>query len=84
LPEKAHLKFGGHIMSVVKIVKIVGQSSEGFAAAAQAAVEEACLSIRNVKSFQVDQLSGEVEDGKISNYRASVEIAFVVDRNGGN
>ena len=69
-------------MSVVKVVKVVGQSSESFAAAAQAAVEEAALSIRNIKSFQVDQLSGEVADGKISNYRAAVEIAFIVDRSG--
>ena len=69
-------------MSVVKVVKIIGQSKESFAKAAEAAVEEAAQSIRNVKSFQVEQLSGEVADGKISNYRAAVEIAFVVERNG--
>lgn len=68
-------------MSVVKIVKIVGQSSESFAKAAEAAVEEAAQTIRGIKSFQVDELSGEVADGKISNYRAAVEIAFLVDRN---
>lgn len=68
-------------MSVVKIVHLVGQSNESFAKAADAAVTEAALTIRNIKSFQVDQLSGEVTDGKISNYRASVQIAFVVDRN---
>lgn len=67
-------------MSVVKIVHLVGQSSESFAHAADEAVKEAALTIRNIKSFQVDQLSGEVEDGKIANYRASIQIAFVVDR----
>jgi flavin-binding protein dodecin len=67
-------------MSVVKVVKIVGQSSESFAKAAEAAVEEAAQTIRGIKSFQVDELSGEVADGKISNYRAAVEIAFLVDR----
>ena len=69
-------------MSVVKVVKIIGQSTESFAKAAEAAVEDASQSIRNVKSFQVEQLSGEVSDGKISNYRAAVEIAFVVERSG--
>lgn len=69
-------------MSVVKVVKIIGQSSESFAKAADAAVEEAAQTIRNVKSFQVEQLSGEVADGKISNYRAAVEIAFLVERSG--
>lgn len=67
-------------MSVVKIVHLVGQSPESFAKAADSAVAEAAQTIRNIKSFQVDQLSGEVGDGKIVNYRASVQIAFVVDR----
>lgn len=66
-------------MSVVKVVKIIGQSNESFARAAEAAVSEACKTLRNVKSFHVETLSGEVADGKISNYRATVEIAFVVD-----
>ena len=69
-------------MSVVKVVKIVGQSSESFAKAAEAAVEEAASTIRNIKSFQIDQLSGEVADGKISQYRAAVEIAFLVEKGG--
>ena len=69
-------------MSVVKIVHLVSQSSESFAKAADEAVKEAAMTIRNIKSFQVDQLSGEVEDGKIVNYRASVQIAFVVERGG--
>jgi flavin-binding protein dodecin len=68
-------------MSVVKVIKLVGQSEESFAKAAEAAVEEATKTIRNVKSFQVDELSGEIADGKITKYRASVEIAFVIDRN---
>ena len=68
-------------MSVVKVVKIIGQSNESFDKAAEAAVAEASQTLRNVKSFQVEELSGEVTDGKITNYRAAVEIAFVIDRN---
>lgn len=67
-------------MSVVKIIQIIGQSPESFAKAADAAVQEASESVRNIKSFQIEQLSGEVENGKISNYRASVQIAFVVEK----
>ena len=71
-------------MSVVKVITLVGQSPDSFAKAAEAAISEASRTIRNIKSFQVDQLSGEVNDGKIANYRASVQIAFVVDRNDGS
>ena len=71
-------------MSVVKVITLVGQSPDSFARAAEAAINEASRTIRNIKSFQVDQLSGEVADGKITNYRASVQIAFVGDRNDGS
>jgi flavin-binding protein dodecin len=67
-------------MSVVKIVHLVGQSPTSFAQAAEAAVTEAARTIRNIKSFQVDQLSGDVVDGRIANYRASVQIAFMVEQ----
>lgn len=69
-------------MSVVKILHLVGQSPESFAKAADEAVSEAARTIRNIKSFEIDNLSGEVTDGKIAMYRASVKIAFVVDRSG--
>ena len=67
-------------MSVVKIVHIIGQSPNSFDEAVKSAVEETTQRVRNVKSFQVDELSGEVgDDGKVANYRASVKIAFVVE-----
>ena len=67
-------------MSVVKIVQIIGQSPNSFDEAVKSAVEETTKSVRNVKSFQVDEMSGEVgDDGKVSKYRASVKIAFVVE-----
>ena len=67
-------------MSVVKVVKIIGQSNESFDKAAEAAINEASQTLRNVKSFHIQELSGEVGDGKITKYRATVEIAFVIDR----
>ena len=67
-------------MSVVKVVQIIGQSSDSFDEAVKNAIAETTRTVRNVKSFQVDELSGEVgPDGKVAKYRASVKIAFVVD-----
>ena len=67
-------------MSVVKIIQIIGQSPNSFDEAVKSAVEETTKTVRNVKSFQVDEMSGEVgDDGKVSRYRVSVKIAFVVD-----
>lgn len=66
-------------MSVVKIIKVIGQSDNSFDEAVKNAVKEATLNLRNVKSFQVDEMSGEISDGNITKYRAAVEIAFVVE-----
>jgi len=67
-------------MSVVKVVHIIGQSPNSFDEAVKNAVHETSRTVRNVKSFQVDEMSGEVgDDGQVANYRASVKIAFVVE-----
>ena len=66
-------------MSVVKIIKVIGQSENSFDEAVKNAVKEATVNLRNVKSFQVDEMSGEISDGNVTKYRASVEIAFVVE-----
>ncbi len=67
-------------MSVVKIIKIIGQSPTSFDEAVVSAVETTTKTVRNVKSFRVDEMSGEVgEDGKVEKYRVSLEIAFVIE-----
>ena len=67
-------------MSVVKIIQIIGQSTESFDDAVKSAVEQTTKTVRNVKSFQVDEMSGEVgADGKVEKYRVSVQLAFVVE-----
>ena len=67
-------------MSVVKVIKIIGQSPTSFDEAVKSAIETTTKTVRNVKSFEVDSMSGEVgEDGKVSKYRVSLQIAFVID-----
>lgn len=67
-------------MSVVKVIKIIGQSTDSFDEAVKSAVETTTKTVRNVKSFRVDDMSGEVgADGKVENYRVSLEIAFVIE-----
>ena len=66
-------------MSVVKIIKVIGQSENSFDEAVKNAVKEATRNLRNVKSFQVQEMSGEISDGNVTKFRAAVEIAFVVE-----
>jgi flavin-binding protein dodecin len=65
---------------VAKVVTIIGSSPESFAKAADAAVQEAARTIRNVTGADVVSMSAVVEGGGISEYRTTVNIAFGVER----
>jgi dodecin len=65
---------------VAKVVTIIGSSSESFAKAADAAVQEAARTLRGITGADVISMSAEVENDHISVYRTTVNIAFAVER----
>ncbi len=67
---------------VAKVVTIIGSSPESFARAADAAVQEAAKTLRGIKGADVIAMSANVEDGRITNYKTTVNIAFGIERSG--
>lgn len=67
-------------MSVAKVVQIIGSSPESFAKAAANAVEEAAKTLRNITGADVVSMTTVVEGGVITEYRVTLNIAFVLDR----
>ena len=67
-------------MAVVKVVQIIGSSPESFAQAAANAVEEAARTIRNITGADVVSMTTLVEDGLITQYRVTMNIAFKIER----
>ena len=65
---------------VAKVVTIIGSSPQGFAEAADAAVQEASKTIRGITGADVVSMSAEVEGDRITTYRTTVNIAFAVER----
>ena len=65
---------------VAKVVTIIGQSPQGFAEAAAAAVEEAAKTLRGITGADVISMSAEVQGDRITMYRTTVNIAFAVER----
>ena len=65
-------------MSVVKVIEILAESSEGWEAATQVAVEEAAKSVRNIKSVYIKDFQAIVEDDQIVKYRVNAKVSFVV------
>ena len=66
--------------NVVKVIQIIGSSSESFAKAADAAVQEASKTVRGITGVDVVSMSALVEGDRISEYRTTVNIAFAIER----
>ncbi|HMI22305.1 MAG TPA: dodecin family protein [Gaiellaceae bacterium] len=66
--------------TVAKVVTIIGSSPESFAKAADAAVQEAAKTLRGITGADVVSMSAVVENDHITQYRATVNIAFGIER----
>ncbi len=67
--------------SVVKVLELVGESSKNWEDAVHNAVNEASKTIRNITGVEVYNMTANVDNGRISEYKANVKIAFAVDPN---
>ena len=67
-------------MPVVKIIELIGSSSDGWNEAVENAIKEAAKTVRNIKGVHVKRCTAKVEDNKMVEYRADVKIAFIVER----
>lgn len=66
-------------MSMLKVIEVLAESTDGFEAATQAAVANASESVRNIKSVYIKDMNAEVVDGKITKYRVNAKISFMLD-----
>lgn len=65
-------------MTAVKIIKVLGTSSESWEDAAQEAVSEASQTIDDITGIEIHDHTANVEDGSITEYKTTVEVAFPV------
>ena len=62
--------------SVYKVIRLVGSSPNSWEEAAKNAVETAAKSLRDLRIAEIQKLDLKVEDGKVSAYRALVNLSF--------
>ena len=63
-------------MSVYKVIELVGTSTESWEKAAEAAVNTATKSLRDLRIVEVVKLDMQLEDGKVKAYRARINVSF--------
>ncbi len=68
--------------SVYKVIELVGTSTESWEKAANAAVERAAKSLRDLRIAEVMQLDMQIEDGKVAQYRAKLKVSFKYEGGG--
>jgi len=66
-------------MAVARVTKIIGSSSKSWQAAADEAVKRASKTLRGVTGIHVLEQKAHVEKGKITEYRTTIEVTFVLD-----
>jgi flavin-binding protein dodecin len=64
---------------VFKKINVTGCSPESYEKAIGAAVSKAGESLHGMAWFEVRELRGAVQDGAVTEYQATVEVAFKVD-----
>ena len=65
-------------MSVAKVTEIIASSSKGFDDAVEQGVKRANKTLKNIKSVWVKDQKAMVEDGKITEYRVTMKVSFVL------
>jgi dodecin len=66
-------------MAVARVTKIIGSSPRSWQAAADEAVKRANKTLRGVTGIHVIEQKTHVEKGKVTEYRTTVEVTFILD-----
>ena len=62
--------------SVYRVTEVIGTSSDSWEAAAKNAIETAAKTLRNLRVGEVVKFDVTIEDGKVTAYRARVNVSF--------
>jgi flavin-binding protein dodecin len=64
---------------VYKSVEITGTSPAGVTEAIERAIAKASETLRNLDWFEVVNLRGHIEDGRVAHYQVTLKVGFRLD-----
>jgi flavin-binding protein dodecin len=64
---------------VYRVIEITGSSSKSIDDAIQTAVARAAKTLRHLRWFEVVQMRGHLDQGKIQHYQVTLKIGFTID-----
>jgi flavin-binding protein dodecin len=66
---------------VYRVTEVVGSSSEGVDPAVRTAVARAAETLHGLDWFEVTEIRGRIEDGRIAEYQVGLKVGFRLDEN---
>ncbi len=66
-------------MAVARVTEVVASSSKGWQDAVQSALKRANKTLRNITGLEVVSEKAKVEKGRITEYRVSLKITFILE-----
>jgi flavin-binding protein dodecin len=66
-------------MATARVTKITSSSKKGFQESIEDGLKRASATLRNITGLEVTDLKAKVEKGKITEYRTTMEITFVLE-----
>ena len=64
---------------VYRKTELVGSSSESLTNAIETAVARASQTLRNLEWFEVSEIRGHIQDGKVAHYQVTLKVGFRVE-----
>jgi flavin-binding protein dodecin len=65
---------------VYKKIELVGTSTSGIEDAVQNAITTAAQTINHMDWFEVSEIRGHIQDGRVAHYQVVVKVGFRLDR----
>jgi len=66
-------------MTIIKIIEIVSESDKSWENAAENALVSASKTVHNITGIDVIGFKAQVENNKITKYKAHCKIAFIIE-----
>lgn len=64
---------------VYKKVELVGSSTESIEGAVNNAIERASNTLNHLNWFEITQVRGHIEEGKVAHYQVELKVGFRLD-----
>ena len=65
--------------AIYKTIDIVGSSAKSVEDAIQGAVTKAAETMHNLNWFEVNEIRGHIENGKVAHYQVGLKLGFRLD-----